>query len=180
MPFLIILVGITLALVAYNNTQDQLASSLEQDLPGFLKWGAAVVAIVGLGYIPGFNRFSRLLLGLVILVIVLKNYSAILQSFEGLSSTAAGQAQQAVSATPTTPEAAYAAAIDPSAGFAASASGGFGSGLPIADLTNSLFPGSVAGLFPAIGGGGGSAFDPLTGAVSGIPELGDIASGIFG
>jgi hypothetical protein len=150
MPFLIILVGITLALVAYNDTQDQLATNLEQDLPGFFKWGAAVLAIAGLGFIPGFQRFSRMLLALVIVVIVLKNYSQIISSFENLASSV--PSESAVSkTTPTTPSAAYSASVSPLAGFSGAASSGGGFGAALGSGSGDLLSGIEAGAL-ALGG----------------------------
>lgn len=147
MPFLVIMVGGVLAMVAYNDTQDQLATDLEQDLPGFLKWFAAVVGIAVLGFIPGMQKFSRMLLALVIVVIILKNYKQVLASFEGLSG-AAPSASTIATQTPVTPEAAYAASIDPLAGLGGStesAMEGFGAGLGAM--------GSVAGAVPDLIGG---------------------------
>lgn len=101
MPFLAILVGVVLFMAAYNNTQDQLTTALETDLPGFLKWGAAVLAIAGIGYIPGFRQLSRILLALVIVAIVMKNYQAIFNSFQNITSTAPTAGQPISPATPT-------------------------------------------------------------------------------
>lgn len=149
MPFLIIMIGAVLAMVAYNDTQDTLATDLEQDLPGFLKWFAAVVGICVLGFIPGLEKFSRMLLALVIVVIILKNYKQILASFEGISS-AAPSASAIATSTPVTPEAAFSAAIDPLAGFGTMGdASGFGAGLGAM--------GSVAGAIPGLIEGGLSA-----------------------
>ena len=85
MPFLLILVGTVLALSAYNNTLDQLSTALEQDLPGYAKWAAAIGGIVVLGWIPGMRDLSRMLLALVLVVIVVRNYQNVLASFQGLT-----------------------------------------------------------------------------------------------
>ena len=87
MPFLLILLGALLLVVALQGTYSQLASDLEQDLPGFVKWGAAIGAIGATGYIPGFRTPSRYLLALVLLVIFMRNYQSILAGFTSLSST---------------------------------------------------------------------------------------------
>lgn len=148
MAFLVIMIGAVLGMVAYNDTQDQLATDLEQDLPGFLKWFAAVVGIAVLGFIPGLQRFSRMLLALVIVVIFLKNYQTILKSFTSLSGeapSASAIAQQ----TPVTPEAAYSAAIDPLAGFGGTTESGiegFGAGLGAMGSVAGAVPDLISGL----------------------------------
>lgn len=82
MPFAILLIGIILIVVAYNNSFGSLASQLESDIPGYFKWAAAIAAILGLGYIPGLKTPSRYLLGLVLLVLVLANGNQIIQGFK--------------------------------------------------------------------------------------------------
>lgn len=104
MPFILILLGAILIVAAFNNTQGDLATALEQDVPPFLKWGLAVAAIGGLGWVPGMQTLSRWLLALVFTVIVLKNYQAILNGFQALGG-GAGTAAAAV--TNPTPAAAY-------------------------------------------------------------------------
>lgn len=80
MPIVLILIGILLMVTAYSGTYAQLATELESDIPGFMKWGLALGAIVAVGFIPGLQKPARWLLGLVILVIVLKNWSNIAKS----------------------------------------------------------------------------------------------------
>ena len=58
----------------------------------------AIVAILALGYIPGFERPSRWLLGLVVLVIVLKNYQTIANGIKNFAATG-GQTAQAAGAS---------------------------------------------------------------------------------
>lgn len=82
MPFAVLLIGIILVVVAFNNSFGQLATQLEGDIPGYFKWAAAIAAILGLGYIPGMKTPSRYLLGLVLLVILLTNYSSIISGFQ--------------------------------------------------------------------------------------------------
>lgn len=101
MPFAVILIGAILVIAAFNNTHGQLASELTTDLPGYFKWGVALAAILGLGFIPGLKTPSRWLLALVLLVIFLHNYSAILagfSSFAGSGGTASGSASPTPSA----------------------------------------------------------------------------------
>lgn len=93
MPLILALIGAALVLVALRNTQSQLATALEQDVPGYLKWVAAIAAIGALGYIKPLEVPSRWLLALVLMVIVLTNYQQIFQSFQSLGTAP----------TPTTP-----------------------------------------------------------------------------
>jgi hypothetical protein len=107
MAFVILLVGVILVVVAINNTHGQFASTLESDLPGFFKWAIAIAAVLGLGFIPGFQKPSRWLLALVLVVIVLKNYSTM---FAGLTSFAGQGATTTDTGTPAaTPTAAFSA-----------------------------------------------------------------------
>jgi flagellar biosynthesis component FlhA len=95
MPFIAVLIGAILIVVGFQGTQSQLAQALETDIPGFFKWGIAVVVILGLGYVPGLTTISRWLLGLVVLVVVLKNYQQMIQGFQNFAQTGQQTAQQA-------------------------------------------------------------------------------------
>jgi type III secretory pathway component EscV len=114
MPFVVLLIGALLIVTAFNNSFGTLATQLEGDIPGFFKWAAAIAAILGLGYIPGFRTPSRYLLALVLMVILLANYSQIIAGFQsfltsgGTASGGAGQANPSAAytanpATTTTP-----------------------------------------------------------------------------
>lgn len=91
MPFLLVIIGALLIVAAFNNSQMALASALEQDVPPFLKWAAAIAAIGAIGWIPGMQVLSRWLLALVLVVIVLSNYQQALAGFQSVAqSTQAG------------------------------------------------------------------------------------------
>lgn len=92
MPFLALVIGALLIVVAFMGTQGQLATALTQDIPKFFVWAAAIGIIVGLGYIPGLGKPTRWLLGLVALVVVLTNYQKIIQGFSSFAGTAGQQA----------------------------------------------------------------------------------------
>jgi type III secretory pathway component EscV len=94
LPFLAILIGAILIVVGFQGTQAQLATALETDIPKFFKWAVAVAAIMGLGYVPGLEKISRWLIGLVALVVVLKNYQAIIQGFQNFAGQSGQQASQ--------------------------------------------------------------------------------------
>ncbi len=89
MPFIVLVVAMIIAVVAFRNQQGALGSALEQDGKGYLTWAAAVVAIGAIGYIPGLDRISKWLLALVIVVLVLRNYQGIISGFEAVSGTSA-------------------------------------------------------------------------------------------
>ena len=98
MPVVALIIGVILVVVAFHNTFGQLASELESDIPGYFKWAIAIVAIVALGYVPALRSPSRWLLGLVLFVILLKNYT---QIYAGITSFA-GSGSSAVTPTATT------------------------------------------------------------------------------
>jgi hypothetical protein len=95
MPFAVIIIGVVILVTAFRNTHTDLATALETDVPGYFKWGAAIAATAGLGYIPGLQVISRYLLALVITVIVLKNYQAIIAGFTAGSTAPAPSVAQA-------------------------------------------------------------------------------------
>ena len=123
MPFAILLIGAILVVVAFNNSAPALASELESDLPPYFKWAAAIVAILGIGYIPGLRTPSRYLLALVMLVILLANNSQIIAGLKTFftssgtpSGTGAGAANPTASYTSTyAPAAASSTATAPAA-----------------------------------------------------------------
>jgi hypothetical protein len=97
MPFILIIIGALLLITAVRNTYGDLATALEADIPPYFKWALAIVGTGSLGYVPGMREISRWLLALVIIVIVLKNYQAILNGFTSLESVPAAST---ASATP--------------------------------------------------------------------------------
>lgn len=83
MALIALLIGIVLIVAAVRNSQSDLFNALGTDVPKFAVWAGAIVAIGALGYVPGLKPSSRLLLGLIILVIVTNNYQNIIQGFTG-------------------------------------------------------------------------------------------------
>jgi len=72
----VIIIGILLIDVGLKGTEHQLASQLEQDFTGtngFIAWFGAIVIIGSMGFIPGLEKPTRYLLGLVLVAIVLAN-----------------------------------------------------------------------------------------------------------
>ena len=92
MPIAILILGAILIITAFNNSFGTLATALETDVPGYFVWAAAIAAICAIGYIPGFRTPSRYLLALVLMVILLTNYSQIFAGFQGFASSGASTA----------------------------------------------------------------------------------------
>lgn len=92
MPFLLLLIGAVLIISAVRNTHGTLATALATDVPPYLKWALAIVAVGAIGYVPKMQPISRMLLALVFVVIVLKNYQAAINGFK-LAGTAPAATQ---------------------------------------------------------------------------------------
>jgi hypothetical protein len=145
MPFVLVIIGAILIIAAVRNTHGELATALEADIPGYAKWAAAFFGVGALGWIPGFQGISRMLLALVVVVLVLTNYRQILAGFTALASPP--QAAQA----PASPAATYASTTgNPQAITPAVASGGH---LP----ANANAPGNTGHALPALQSIAGSA-----------------------
>jgi hypothetical protein len=118
MPFVALIIGAIIVVVAFNNSASGLATELETDIPGFFKWGAAIAAILALGYIPGVRTPSRWLLGLVLIVILLKNYQQIFSGLTTFASSGASATASGASSVAANPTAAYVATNAPAAASA--------------------------------------------------------------
>lgn len=107
MQFAIIVAGALLIVTAYQNTVGDLGAALKTDAAGYFRWAGAIAIILAIGMIPGMKTPSRWLLALVAVVVVVKNYTAILSGFSNFAKTGAASTGQG---TPeTSPAAAYAA-----------------------------------------------------------------------
>lgn len=87
MILVVLLIGAILLVAALRNTYGALFTDLKQDVPGFVVWAAAVVALGAIGFIPGLKPISRGLMALVLVVIVMQNYTKILAGFQSVSKT---------------------------------------------------------------------------------------------
>jgi hypothetical protein len=157
MPVAILILGALLVIVAFNNSFSALATELEQDIPGYFKWAAAIAAILALGYIPGMRTPSRYLLGLVLLVILLTNYQQIYAGFTAFASS--GGATSGVGAAVPNPTASYVAANAPAASGTATTSATSTTTAAAQTLTaaqqlaaNPLNPNAYIGLAAGFGG----------------------------
>lgn len=77
-----LLIGAVLIVAAFRNTQGSLFSALEQDVPAYVVWAAAIIALGAIGFVPGLKSISRGLMTLVLVVIILRNYQGILKGFQ--------------------------------------------------------------------------------------------------
>ena len=100
MPFVFILVGAALLLVAVRNTHGTLGTLLVEDFTGsggavgFLTWIAAILAIGALGYIPQLKTASRGLLVLVFLALIASHQGV----FENIKNAILNPPQQGLAA----------------------------------------------------------------------------------
>lgn len=83
MALVALIIGAVLIVAAFRNSQGALAAQLGADVPGFVVWAAAIVAVGVVGMIPALRPFSKGLLILVVVVLLLTNYQAILAGFSG-------------------------------------------------------------------------------------------------
>lgn len=96
MPLLLLIVGGALLVSALRNSQGDLYNLLVTDLPGFAKWAAAIVAIGMIGYIPGAQKISWLLLAIVIFVVIASNQGVFANLANTLSNLPQASSTQAI------------------------------------------------------------------------------------
>jgi predicted membrane protein len=113
MPVAILIIGALLLITAFNNSFGTLTTALETDIPGYFVWAVAIAAIMGVGYIPGMRTPSRYLLALVLMVILLTNYTQIFAGFTSFASS--GATTTAGTGGTATPTASYSATNAPAA-----------------------------------------------------------------
>lgn len=76
MPIFFLVIGLLLIMTVVRGTTGQFAKRLGQDISGgYLKWLAAIIVIGVLGFVPSLKLPSRYLMGLVAIVILLKEGS---------------------------------------------------------------------------------------------------------
>lgn len=124
MIVILLFLGCILLVSAIRNTQGALATALETDIPGYLKWAVAILAIGAIGSVPALRPLSRGLLALVIVVIFVTRYQAIFASLTGAAA----------------PVAPAKAVVVPAAQYAAEAAG--------ARTTNGTLTGALGGFDP--------------------------------
>jgi len=88
----VLIVGLLLISAGIKGKENELGAQLGQDLvgpQGFIGWIAAIVALGGLGYVPGFERVSRYLLALMAIVILIVNNGVFLNAQKALQDASA-------------------------------------------------------------------------------------------
>lgn len=76
MPFVLIVIGVTLLVAGAQDTQGKLFALIQGDFvkrPSFIPWIVALLVIGMLGYIDAIRSLMRAFLGLVIIGILLSN-----------------------------------------------------------------------------------------------------------
>jgi hypothetical protein len=101
MPFVFLMLGVLIVVVAYNDAAGNLWNALKQDIPGYFIWALALGIVAGIGFIPGMQKPSRYLLGLVFLVLILKNGTGIVAGLQQFAGT--GAASTSTGTNPTAP-----------------------------------------------------------------------------
>lgn len=84
MPFVFLILGIGLVIVAVRGTHQQAFDLLKSEFTGdqnFLTWALALFILGALGYVPVIRPVTRAMLLLVLLVIVLKNGTGLFDRF---------------------------------------------------------------------------------------------------
>ena len=130
MGLIALLIGIVLIVSAVRNSQGALFTALEADVPKFVIWAAAILAVGAIGVVPGLKPVSRWLLALVIVVIVVNNYQRLVSGFQ--------------SAVKNAPKDAGPAATTPSGGSASGqASGAAPAVNSMADIAKGIANGTI-------------------------------------
>ena len=70
-----------MVVAAIRDSQGMLFSALAVDVPAYVTWATAIVIIGSIGFVPGLKPVSRGLLVLILVVLVLRNYSTVISGF---------------------------------------------------------------------------------------------------
>ena len=82
MELIALAIGLVLIVAAVRNSQGALFTALEADVPKFVVWAGAIIAVGAIGAVPGLKPVSRWLLALVIVVIIVNNYQRLTKGFQ--------------------------------------------------------------------------------------------------
>lgn len=102
MAFMVLIIGVIVLIVAIRGTYGDLAAYLIADIPGYMRWALAIVAICSLGYAPKMQTFSRGLLALVGIVILLTQWNNMAAGLANFRAAVAGETGQGAVAPDTT------------------------------------------------------------------------------
>jgi hypothetical protein len=141
MPFALTLIGLLLIITGFQNTYKAFGAQVVGDFSGngnFFYWILSLGAIGSLGYIKGFEGFSRAFMALVIIVMVIGLYKKNPNIFKDL--------QTGVNTGSNTPVNPIGAPLAASSGGSGGGSGGnSGGGLDIGSVASTAL--SVASFF---------------------------------
>lgn len=140
MTIVLLFIAAIIIVAALRNTQSVLASALSTDVPAYITWAAAILAVGSLGYIPALKGPSKALLALVLLVIILTNYQNILNGFTSVAQGAPA------TAAPNSPDQNV-----ESAAAAVGAAWSAGVGDPLTNLINGIYQPVAGALTPHVG-----------------------------
>lgn len=76
MPFVLVVAGLVIMISAVRGTEGELGHQLSSDMfgsGGYIYWGAAILAIGMIGYVPKLKGLSIAFLSLVLLSMILSN-----------------------------------------------------------------------------------------------------------
>ena len=138
----VLIFGVLLIDVGMKNTGGELATQLQDDLlgqDGFIAWGGAIMGLGAIGYVPSLQHTSRLLLGLVFVVLILRIGGVFANAQAAL--TAASTTGPAPAVPIQTP-----AQTAPSGASSGSSSGGGGLGSIIGGIAGSALGKVIGGL----------------------------------
>lgn len=92
MLLVVIVIGLILIVAALRNTQGVLFGALAQDIPPYVVWAAALLAVGVIGYVKPLKGISDALIVLILTVIIVNNYKAILAGVQGVATSGGGAA----------------------------------------------------------------------------------------
>lgn len=101
MVLVVLFLGAILLVAGVRGTYRDLFTALGTDVPGYIVWAAAIIALGAIGLVPGLKPISKGLLALVLIVLIVNNYQKIIAGFH--SAVAAGEAKGAAPASGATP-----------------------------------------------------------------------------
>lgn len=102
MPFLFIIIGVFMVVSSVRGTDKQLLTLLKGDFTGkgnFLYWTLSILLIGSLGYIQQLRTFSRAMLVLVAIVLVVSNHGVFKEFTDALNKTQTKTTSQKSSST---------------------------------------------------------------------------------
>lgn len=85
MILVVLFIGAIILVSALRNAYAELFAALGQDVPQFVTWAAAILALGAIGFVPGFKSVSRGLMALVLITIIFQNYEKVLAGFQAVT-----------------------------------------------------------------------------------------------